>query len=52
MNTSKAAENIANEDKKWFRPKQKPEKVCGCVYSLVGYLLYACPKHEEASNGE
>lgn len=30
----------------WFLPVRKPKKPCGCVYSLVGYPLYLCPKHE------
>ena len=30
---------------RWIKPLNKPEKACGCVYSIVGYALYLCPKH-------
>jgi len=34
------------KNKGWFKALKEPAKKCGCVFSIVGFRIWACPKHE------
>jgi hypothetical protein len=39
----------SKKSSRWIKPQANTEPGCGCVYSVMGYLLAVCPKHEMTS---